>query len=71
MHGLPAGRRILLVTPVPSRSQAPWARTVRIRTREWRAALRADPRLRPLGQPQRSTLPRRRSSVRAELFVIR
>jgi hypothetical protein len=67
---LPAGRRILLVTPVASRSQAAWSRAVRVRTREWRAALRADPRLRPLGTPHRATLAGRRSPVRAELFVV-
>ena len=40
----PRGRRVLLVTPVFQHlSQAPWNRAVRIRTREWRAWLRADP----------------------------
>jgi hypothetical protein len=67
---LPAGRRILLVTPVGSRSKAAWSRAVRVRTREWRAALRADPRLRLLGTPHRATLAGRRSPVRAELFVV-
>src|SRR5919206_373486 len=44
---LAAGQRVLLVTPAPGghRSQAPWQRAVRIRTREWRASLRSDPRL--------------------------
>ena len=48
---LPRGRRILIVTPVPGErlSQSPWARAVRIRTREWRAALDASPRLQPIG----------------------
>jgi mannosyltransferase len=66
------GRRILLVTPITAgrRFQSPWSRAVRARTREWRAALRADPRLRPIGRTPRSAVPRRRSSVRAELFVI-
>jgi hypothetical protein len=41
------------------------ARTVRVRTREWRSALRADPRLRPLGRVPGSALRGRRSNVRA------
>ena len=67
------GRRVLLVTPVPGgrRSQAPWKRTVRIRTREWRRVLRSDPRLRPIGQAPKSTFPHRRSTVRAEIFEVR
>jgi hypothetical protein len=65
------GRRILLVTPIPTRSQAAWARAVRVRTREWRAALRADPRLQPLGRVPGSALRGRRSNVRAELFGAR
>jgi mannosyltransferase len=67
------GRRILLVTPVSGKrlSQAPWKRTVRIRTREWRRVLRADPRLRPIGQAPESTFPHRRSTVRAEIFEVR
>lgn len=68
---LPRGRRILLVTPVALRSQSPWARAVRVRTREWRAALRGDPRLRSIGAPMRSTLPRPRNTVRGELFEVR
>ena len=46
-----AARRVLIVTPVPGErlSQSPWARAVRIRTREWRAALDASPRLQPIG----------------------
>jgi mannosyltransferase len=78
---LGSGRRILLVTPVTFRrrphvpwtrpSQAPWSRTVRARTREWRAALRADPRLRSIGRVPRSAFPRRRSTVRAEIFEVR
>lgn len=65
------GSRILLVTPVTPqhRSQAPWLRAVRIRTREWRAALRADPHLQPIGTAPRATLPR--NAVRAELFAVR
>jgi mannosyltransferase len=69
---LPAGRRILLVTPVAGRSppQSPWSRAVRVRTREWRAALRADLRLRPIGRASPSVLPPRRSRLRAELFEV-
>ena len=66
---LAPGRRILLVMPVHRRlSQAPWNRAVRIRTREWRGWLSADPRLRSLGGAPRSTWPRRRSRVRTLLF---
>jgi mannosyltransferase len=65
------GRRILLVTPVPTRSQTAWARAVRVRTWEWRAALRTDPRLRSLGRVPGSALRGRRSNVRAELFGAR
>ena len=65
------GRRVLLVTPVDfRRPKAPWKRTVRKRTREWRAVLRSDPRLRRLGRPRGARLPERRSSVRAEVFEV-
>jgi hypothetical protein len=69
---LPPGTRILLVTPVtPAHpSQAPWLRAVRIRTREWRAALRTDPHLKPIGEAPRAALPRPRNAVRAELFAV-
>ena len=69
---LARGRRVLLVTPVAGRrrSQAPWSRTVRVRTREWRAALRADPRLREIGRVGRSATPRSRSTVRAVIFEV-
>jgi hypothetical protein len=66
---LQPGRRVLLVMPVYQRlSQAPWNRAVRSRTREWRAWLRGNPRLRSLGRAPRSTWPKRRSGVRTELF---
>ena len=66
------GRRVLLVWPVSgSRSPAPWARAVRIRTREWRAWLREAPRLRAIGGAPRSTWPPRRSRVRTQLFEVR
>ncbi len=63
--------RVPLVMPVYRRlSQAPWNRAVRARTREWRAWLRADPRLRALGSAPRSTFPKRRSGVRTQLFEV-
>jgi hypothetical protein len=67
------GRRILLVTPVETRhrSQAPWSRAVRVRTREWRRAMRHDPRLRRIGPVSSTTFPVRRSAVRAEVFEVR
>jgi hypothetical protein len=67
------GRRILLVTPLPTRRgmHAPWQRAVRARTREWRAALRGDPRLRRLEPVPPGGLAARRSAVRAELFEVR
>jgi hypothetical protein len=71
VDSLPKGRRILLVTPIGLRSQAPWIRAVRLRTREWRKALNADPRLKPLGPAHHSTPPSRRNAVKAELFVVR
>jgi mannosyltransferase len=72
LRRLRPGRRVLLVIPVAPRSpsQAPWSRLVRVRTREWRAALRADPRLRLVGRAPHSPLPRLRSTVRAELFEV-
>lgn len=71
VDGLPSGRRILLVTPVGDHGKAPWSRAVRVRTREWRAALRKDARLRPLGAAHRAKLAGRRGAVRAELYVVR
>jgi len=69
---LAPGRRVLLVMPVYRRpSQAPWSRAVRIRTRDWRAWLRADRRLRSLGSAPRSTFPKRRTGVRTQLFEVR
>jgi mannosyltransferase len=68
---LDRGRRVLIVTPVPGGhlSQAPWSRAVRIRTREWRAALQGERRLRALGQVE--TLPARKNAVLAELYEVR
>jgi mannosyltransferase len=67
---LPAGRRILLVTPVEPGGDAPWDRAVRARTREWRSALRHDERLRPIGTSHRPQLSGRRSPVRAQLYLV-
>lgn len=68
---LDSGKRILIVTPEPGErlSQSPWARAVRIRTREWRAALQAAPRLQAIGTVE--TLPWRKNTVRAELYQVR
>jgi hypothetical protein len=67
------GRRILLVTPIFNRplSDAPWKRAIRARTREWRAALRRDPRLHEIEAPRRGPLKRLYSTVRAEVFEVR
>jgi hypothetical protein len=67
---LDRGKRILFVTPVPDArpSRGAWSRAVWIRTREWRAALRASPRLRPIGGV--TTFPSRKNTVRAELFEV-
>lgn len=68
---LDRGRRVLIVTPEPGAhpSQAPWARAVRIRTREWRAALESSPRLRRIGGV--STIPLPKNTVTAELYEVR
>jgi hypothetical protein len=67
------GRRILLVTPIPNRplSNAPWKRAIRARTREWRAVLRRDARLRKIEAPRTGPLKRLRSTVRAEVYEVR
>jgi hypothetical protein len=71
---LARGRRVLLVAPAALRgATSPWARAVRARAREWRAALRAHPRLRllvrlPAGWP--TGRPAARSTVGAELYVV-
>ena len=70
LRRLAPGRRVVLVTPVGRRPRAPWGRAVRLRTREWRAALRADPRLRSLGRTSRPDPARFRSTVRAEIFEV-
>jgi mannosyltransferase len=66
---LRAGQRVVLVTPILT-APSPWARAVRRRTREWRAALRADPRLRRLGATSRPDPRRFRSTVRAKIYVV-
>ena len=70
MSGLAPGRHVVLVTPVGRRPPAPWGRAVRLRTREWGAALRADRRLRSLGPTSRPDPARFRSTVRAEIFEV-
>ena len=69
---LAPGRRILLVTPAREGrpSQAPWARAVRVRSRDWRDRLLLDRRLRRLGRAPRS-LPGWRQNVRMWLFAVR
>jgi hypothetical protein len=71
IEALPRGRRVLIVTPLePKRlSQAPWSRAVRMRTREWRAALGGSPRLRRVGGV--STIPLPKNTVVAELYEVR
>jgi mannosyltransferase len=64
------GRRVVLITPV-LRARSPWARAVRRRTNQWRAALHHDPRLRRLGATSRPDPGRFRSTVRAEIFQAR
>jgi mannosyltransferase len=70
LRALAPGRRVVLVTPVGRRPRAPWGRAVRLRTAEWRAALRADRRLRSLGGTSRPDPTRFRSAVRAEIFEV-
>jgi hypothetical protein len=72
LRWLPRGRRVLVITPVnpPRLSQAPWAREIRIRTREWRRALKTAPRLRHLGEVPPSNFPARKNIVRADLYEI-
>lgn len=71
LRALPAGARVLLVTPVGGRSGAPWSRAVRARTRGWRATVRADPRLRFVVQTGRPEPRGFRSAVRAEVYEVR
>jgi hypothetical protein len=70
---LAPGKHVLLVTPVfkPGTARSPWLRAVRARTREWRAALGSDPRLVALGRAPHSKVTIRRSTVRAELYLVR
>jgi mannosyltransferase len=64
---LPAGRRLVLVTPVLERPRGPWLVAVARRTREWRAALRADRRLRAIRTVGARTP--HQNAVWAEVFV--
>ncbi|MBE2319908.1 glycosyltransferase family 39 protein [Solirubrobacter sp. CPCC 204708] len=68
---LDPGQRVLIVTPEAGGrlSQSPWARAVRIRTREWRAALDASARLQPIGGV--TTFPSGKNVVRARLYEVR
>ena len=68
LRALPAGRRVVLVVPVARRPRSAWARAVRRRTRDWRAALRAE--LRPLGGTSRPDPEAWRSAVRADIFEV-
>jgi uncharacterized membrane protein len=68
---LQPGRRVILVMPVSRRVRSPWARAVRRRTLEWRAALDGDPRLASLGRTSHPDPARFRSAVRAEIFAVR
>jgi mannosyltransferase len=62
------GRRVVLVMPVNRHPRSAWARAVMRRTREWRAALRAQ--LKPLGATSRPDPAGFRSAVRAELYEV-
>jgi len=64
------GRRVVLVIPVARRPRSRWSRAVRRRTVEWRAALRAEPRLRWIGRTSHPDPTRFRSAVRAEIFEV-
>jgi hypothetical protein len=68
---LPAGSRILLVVPVDDHRTARWSRLVRLRTRQWEAALAADSRLRVLRPLSPEPAGRLRGAVRAELLQVR
>jgi mannosyltransferase len=65
LRTLEPGRRVVLVMPVTD-ARSPWARAVRRRTREWRAALRG--RLELLGATSKPDPTRFRSTVRAEIY---
>jgi hypothetical protein len=68
---LAPGRRILLVTPVDDHRSARWSRLVGLRTREWSAAIAADPRLRVLRPFTPVPAGPLRGAVRAELLQVR
>src|SRR4051794_16939049 len=64
------GRRVLIIAPEAGAhvSQSKWARAVRVRTREWRAALETSPRLRRIGGVSTIALPK--NTVTAELYEV-
>jgi mannosyltransferase len=64
------GQRVLIITPEAGArvSQSKWARAVRVRTREWRAALETSPRLRRIGGVSTIALPK--NTVTAELYEV-
>src|SRR4051812_31952088 len=64
------GRRVLIITPEAGArvSQSKWARAVRVRTREWSAALASSPRLRKIGGVSTIALPK--NTVTAELYEV-
>ena len=64
------GQRVLIITPqVGARvSQSKWARAVRVRTREWSAALAGSPRLRKIGGVSTIALPK--NTITAELYEV-
>jgi mannosyltransferase len=68
---LPSGARILLVVPFDDHRTARWSRLVRLRTRQWQAALAADPRLRVLRPLSPEPAGKLRGAVRAELLQVR
>jgi hypothetical protein len=61
------GRVLVLVVPVLEHPSGPWLVAVARRTREWRAALAADRRLRRIGAVGASTP--RANAARAEVYV--
>ena len=65
------GRRVLIITPEAGArvSQSKWARAVRVRTREWSAALETSPLLRKIGGVSTIALPK--NTVTAELYEVR
>jgi len=67
LDALPVGGTVLLVVPQPW-TGTEWARLVRRRSAEWRAALLADPRFRPLPRARIATTAGAWSTVRGYAF---